>query len=130
MLFCCHRYFKETEKRYLEDTLTRTHQYLEIGICPICKTKRVSYDFDLNGKKQRTQTPKGKKAEKLLRELQNLKYLEVKDNKIKNGTKNKMYWNYQFKGIIKDFNGITKGSCKTELTTFNDISAPYQGAFY
>lgn len=118
MLFCCHRYFKETEKRYLEDTLTRTHQLLEIGTCPKCNTKKVWYQYELNGAKKEV-LAKGKKAEKLLQELQHQPYYELHDLKIGNGTKNKMFWLYQTNGTIKDFNNQVKGSCKTELFTIN-----------
>lgn len=113
----------------MRDTLTRTHQLLEIGICPKCNTKKVWYTYELNGKK-RDVTVKGKKAEKLLRELQNQPYYELSDMRMGNGTKNKMFWLFQTNGTIKDFNGTTKGSCKTDIKTSNiDIFAPIEGAF-
>lgn len=133
MLFCCHKYFYKTEIRALKDTLTRTNQLLEIGFCPKCNTKRVEYNYYLNGKRQRPLKLKGKKADKLLDELRNQPYLEIKDLKERQGTKNNMFWLYQTNGLIKDFNNVTKGSCKTDLTSVNIktvISAPiYEGAF-
>ena len=119
MLFCCHRYFTETEKRYLEDTISRTHQVLEIGVCPICNTKRVYYEYNLNGKKQKPLDKKGKKAEKLLLELKNQPYYELKDLKQKHGTKNNMFWRYSYQGLIKDFNNVTYGKFTSNIQLIN-----------
>ena len=118
MLFCCHRYFADTEKRYLTDTLTKRHQYLEIGICPICKTKRVWYRYTIDGK-QKEQTLKGKKAEKLLQELQHQPYLECKQLKTKFGTKNNMFWRFSHQGIKKDFNNTSYGKIDTNIVILN-----------
>lgn len=125
MLFCCHRYFDNTEKRALKNTLTRTDQLLEIGTCPICKTKRVHYDYVLNGRKQKPIEKKGKKADKLIKELSNQEYLEIIDLKVAYGTKTNMQWLFQTNGIIKDFNNTTKGSCRTEIV---NIKAEYSNA--
>ena len=134
MLFCCHRYFGETEKRYLDDTIAKTHQVLEFGECPICKTKRIWYKYtNVLAKKTREITLKGKKADSLLKELLSQPYYELKDLKTKNGTKNNMFWRYSHQGTKKDFNNTIYEKLNSQLFIYTDTrdiySTPAEGVF-
>ena len=121
MLFCCHRYFGETNKRYLTDTVSKINQFLEYGECPICKSKRIWYKYtNILASKEKEITLKGKKAESLLKDLLRQPYFDIKELKEKHGTKNNMFWLYQSNGQIKDFNNTLKGNCQTDIKVILD----------
>lgn len=105
---------------------------LEIGVCPICHTKKVWYKYVIDGK-QKEQTVKGKKAEKLLQELQNQPYYELLNLKLKQGTKNNMFWKFSHQGIKKDFNNVSYGKIETKVNIYSQADfisqAPLTGVF-
>ena len=119
MLYCCGKYYLNTEKKYLLDTATKHNQVLEYGICPRCSILKAVLTFtDLEGKRKEIK-PKKRKAKDFINECLTQPYYELKDLKEKFGTKNNMFWLFQTNGTIKDFNNTTKGNCKTELTVIN-----------
>lgn len=122
MLFCCHRYFSNTEKKYLQDTQNHHNRILETGTCPICNTLKACLTYiDKSGRKKETK-PKKNKTKDFINECLSKPYYELKDIKEKYGTKNNMFWLYQTNGTIKDFNNTVKGSCKTEILTTTDLN--------
>lgn len=131
MLYCCNRYYSDTEKRYLLDTATKHNQILEYGICPRCNIlKACLYYTDLDGKRKEIK-PKKRKAKEFINECLNQPYYELKDLKEKFGTKNNMFWRFSHQGTIKDFNNVTYGKFSSNLIILEtDTNAPEKvGAF-
>lgn len=132
MLYCCGKYYSNTEKRYLLDTHNKQNQILEFGICPRCNVLKASLTyFDILGNKKEIK-PKKRKSQAFINECLSQPYFELKDLKEKFGSKNNMFWLFQTNGTIKDFNNTVKGNCNSELTTIKqDISAPeLSGVFH
>lgn len=131
MLYCCGKYYSNTEKRYLLDTATRHNQILEFGICPRCNILKACLTYTDKLGRRLEDKPKKRKAKEFIDKCLNQPYYELKALKIENGTKNKMFWLYQTDGTIKDFNNTVKGSCKTNLMIINtDTGAPIEGACF
>jgi len=129
MLFCCHKYFHQTEKRYLLDTFKHNNRILEFGICPNCGTLKALLTYKDSTGKTKEHKPKKKRAKEFINDCLNQPYYELKDLKIKFGTKNNMFWLFQTDGTIKDFNNQTKGNCNTKITLIQNTSdAPKMGA--
>lgn len=125
MLYCCNKYYSNTEKKYLLDTATQHNQILEYGICPKCNILKAVLTFTDNLGRRKEIKPKKRKAKDFINQCLNQPYYELKDLKEKYGTKNNMFWIFQANGQIRDFNNTLKGYCKTELTyiyqdTFQD----------
>lgn len=129
MLYCCNKYFSNTEKRYLLDTAKKHNQILEYGLCPRCNILKACLTYTNNLGERREDKPKKRKAKQFIEACLSQPYYELKDLKIKFGTKNNMFWLFQTDGTIKDFNNQTKGSCNTEINIIQNTSdAPKTGA--
>lgn len=130
MLYCCGRYYSNTEKRYLLDTHSKHNQILEFGICPRCNVLKACLTYTDNLGRRQEIKPKKRKAQQFINECLSQPYYELKDLKVKHGTKNNMFWLFQTDGTIKDFNNETKGKCQTEITIKDtSIDALETGAF-
>ena len=130
MLFCCHKYFSETEKRYLLDNEKHHNRVLEFGTCPICNTLKAILTYKDAQGKLKEHKPKKKKAKQFINDCLTQPYFEIKDLKERFGSKNNMFWLFQTNGTIKDFNNTVKGNCKSDITfiTIQD-TASIMGAF-
>ena len=66
------------------------------------------------GNKKETK-PKKRKTKQFINECLIQPYYDIKNLKVKYGTKNNMFWLFQTNGTIKDFNNEKKGVCRTPL---------------
>ena len=130
MLYCCNKYFSNTEKRYLLDTHNKHNQILEYGICPRCNILKANLTYTDNLGTRKESKPKKRKAQAFINECLTQPYYELKDLKEKFGTKNNMFWLFQSNGQAKDFNNVIKFNCKTKIVSITQDTAPSQaGAF-
>ena len=128
MLYCCGKYYHQTEKKYLLDTHNKHNQILEYGVCPRCGILKACLTYTNNLGERKEEKPKKRKAQEFVTSCLSQPYYEIKDLKIKYGSKNNMFWLFQTNGTIKDFNNTVKGNCKTELLD-TTIEALAEGAF-
>lgn len=131
MLYCCGKYYSNTEKRYLLDAHNKHNQILEYGLCPRCNILKavLTYTDPLGSRKEIK--PKKRKAQEFITECLTQPYYELKDLKEKFGTKNNMFWIFQTNGKAKDFNNEIKFDCRTEIKTVaQDTLALVESAFH
>ena len=130
MIYCCGKYFKNTDKKELISVGNRPKRILEFGTCPHCDSLIAELTETIKFRSKPFKTRKrNKKAKDLINKCLSDNYNDIEKD-VKYGTKNNMYWNYQLNGIIKDFNGEKRGECKTDLfiDTFDAPNSP--GAFH
>ena len=130
MLYCCNKYFSHTEKRYLLDSHNKHNQILEYGLCPKCNVLKVCLTYTDNLGVRREEKPKKRKAQAFINECLKQPYYELRDLKVRYGTKNNMFWLFQTDGTVKDFNNVTKGNCKTDLFIDTFDAPDSLGAFH
>lgn len=115
MIFCCGKYFKNTDKKELISVGNRQKRVLEFGVCPHCDSLIAELVENIKFRPEPLKTRKrNKKAKEFINKCLCEKYNDIEKD-IKYGSKTNMFWNYQFNGIIKDFNNVVRGSCKTDL---------------
>lgn len=115
MIYCCGKYFKNTEKKELLSVGNRQKRILEYGTCPHCDSLIAELIEKIKFRPEPLKTRKrNKKAKDFINKCLCDDYSDV-EKEVKHGSKNNMFWNYQINGIIKDFNDTTVGNCKTEL---------------
>lgn len=133
MLYCCSKYYSNTEKRYLLDSDTKHNQVLEWGICPRCNVLKACLTYTDNLGIRKEEKPRKRKAQKFIDECLSQPYYELKDIKLKHGTKNNVFWRYSHQGIKKDFNNVSYGKIETKVNIYSQADfisqAPLTGVF-